>query len=185
MSECTDHFYQALLQNSICVRSWDIDGNTSRSLCKEESVPLILSENLISSMGRGLIGILKKSDGSCKNGALNLFTDVKPYVNWMFYTINIDTGLAIHNATQNQFPYHAHIEVFNHDLISKNKCSGAVITSLFIITSKSCVWSGSYYGIKLGSHNSGKEDDNPAFDHLTRIWPFFPPDHLTGYQSIV
>lgn len=146
----------------------DIGELDDGSLCNDEGVPLVLNNDK-----KTLIGIsarLPQNIADCRDrGRLNVFVDVKRYVEWITETINITTtGLAFYR----DYPYHAHIEVYNSTDFNTNNCSGAVIEEFFVITSKDCVSDGTRFRIRL---NMDPEGDDPTFDIPSNYTPFIPP----------
>lgn len=75
-----------------------------------------------------------------------------------------------------QFPYQAFIEVFNStDRIGD--CSGAVLTSKFVISTFDCLWEGIKFRVRLGSLLPGSVLDLPDYDQITENLPYNYPEH--------
>lgn len=81
-----------------------------------------------------------------------------------------------HIALPFQFPYHAFIQVFN-STAQIGDCSGAVISSTFIISIYDCLWEGKKFRVKLGSLYPGGLFDIPSYNEMTEILPHHYPVH--------
>lgn len=79
-----------------------------------------------------------------------------------------------YDALQNEFPYHAFIDVYDSENSNIGSCSGAVINSKFILTTLACVSFGEKFRVTLGLLNPFIIKD-AAYDHLTCKTPHFPP----------
>lgn len=71
------------------------------------------------------------------------------------------------------FPFTAFIVVVDSDNKSIRTCSGVVITSLFVMTTLSCVKNGVWFRIILGTF----KPEHAVYDHVTHIIPYTNPEH--------
>lgn len=95
-------------------------------------------------------------------------------------------GFHYRNATTNQFPYHAHIVVYERHtrwrwststLEVVRSCSGAVLTPHFVITAYRCVRGQRIFRIILGNLSPDRADDNGTYNQITEEKVYHSPSN--------